>query len=364
MTRQKFFKSSFLPLIFWVCCCFLGCKQAAVPPPAPTFFYWKNPLKLTDIEHQILDTLNAKCLYVKVLDVGKSPETGDIEPLSKTLISDSLAVGIVPVIFLTNETFQGLSAVASEDLVLRISEHLKTFSHLPALQLDCDWTASTRVAYFRFLKQLRDQMPEQTLFSATIRLHQYKFPQQMGVPPVDRGMLMFYNTGDIQNADTTKVFNSIFSGDEVAKYVEGVSPYPLPLDLALPIFSWALVFREGEFWKIIRAAQLSELCDSTLFLPVLPSKIQRNKGVELFRVRQATFFHGHYLRPDDMIRYEYMPPELLEESARWAAQVSWHDDAQLVFFDLDTMALWQYSIDFLKEMNQNCRKNYARRTQY
>jgi hypothetical protein len=63
---------------------------------------------------------------------------------------------------------------------------------------------------------------------------------------------MLYNTGDIDTPDET---NSIFKPEDAKKYLKGApASYPLPLDVALPAFSWTLVFRDGELWKILPGA--------------------------------------------------------------------------------------------------------------
>ena len=339
-TWQIFFKKAILPLF----CLLAGCSHPDIPPAVPTFFYWKNALSLADSERAILDSLGVKVLYIKVLDIGRSPETGRIVPLAKTRLPDSTAYGLIPVIFLTNQTFVNISAAEMAELSTHIAQHLRTFSHLPALQLDCDWTASTRAAYFLFLKQMRERLPEGTALSATIRLHQYKLPAQTGVPPVDRGMLMFYNTGDLENVRG----NSIFDPRDAQKYVAGAGRYPLPLDMALPIFSWTLVYREGEFWKIIREADLGELRDTAYFQAIFTPK---NGELPQFQVKKATFFHGHYLRPTDVLRYESLSADQLREAARLAARVELARDAQVVFFDLDSATLARYPAPLFREIN-------------
>ena len=63
------------------------------------------------------------------------------------------------------------------------------------IQIDCDWTASTQEAYFEFLHYLKEKAKDKQIqLSATIRLHQLS----MTPPPVDRGILMMYNTGDVK----------------------------------------------------------------------------------------------------------------------------------------------------------------------
>ena len=85
------------------------------------------------------------------------------------------------------------------------------------VQFDCDWTQITKNNFFYFLSYFKKQLANrismttpdplrdlqtEPVVSATIRLHQLKFPEKTGVPPVDKGMLMFYNTGNLRAWET------------------------------------------------------------------------------------------------------------------------------------------------------------------
>lgn len=218
------------------------------------------------------------------------------------------------------------------------------------IQFDCDWTASTRDAFFLFLKKMKQRLPENTQLSATIRLHQYKFPDKTGVPPVERGMLMFYNTGDIDNPDAG---NSIFRPEDVRKYLTGApKDYPLPLDLALPVFSWALVFRDGELWKIIPEVPESELNDAARFVKMQISTASLSFQTPTFIIQKGTFLSGHYLRPGDLLKVEKVTPDLLCEAARFAAQADLADNASVAFFHLDSAIVRRYPVQLLDSVCQ------------
>jgi hypothetical protein len=67
-----------------------------------------------------------------------------------------------------------------------------------------------------------------------------KYRERTGVPPVDRGMLMFYNMGRF-SADPEA--RAIFDLESARRYLARISSYPLPLDLALPMWSWTVAPR-------------------------------------------------------------------------------------------------------------------------
>src|ERR1019366_1414323 len=117
----------------------------------------------------------------------------------------------------------------------------------------CDWTAATRATYFQLLKVARSRLNEagfaSAKISATIRLFQCKYMAKTGVPPVDKGLLMCYNMGNLTHPGTG---NSILETTELKKYIASVTTYPLPLDVALPIFDWKVLFHEGSYAGLVK----------------------------------------------------------------------------------------------------------------
>ena len=316
----------------------------------PAFYHWKTQLALTPPETTYLDALDCRKLYVKFLDIGKDPASGEIRPDSLLEIADTAGLAgktLVPCVFITNEVFKQVSTEKLDWLADKtagaLSDIGRHFSqeNFPEIQFDCDWTASTRASFFYFLKKIRDALPAGTGIGATIRLHQYKFPGQTGVPPADRGMLMLYNTGDI---DRWAEKNSIFQPEAARKYLLGApARYPLPLDLALPVFSWALVYRDDELWKIVPDPDLAEFRDTGRFEPVAAGQT-----ADRFGIRRNTFLAGHYLRTGDLIRVEHIDTALLREAARLAAGITLAPDATVAFYHLDTATVRRYPAKWLK----------------
>ncbi|MBK9336897.1 MAG: hypothetical protein IPM98_10035 [Lewinellaceae bacterium] len=308
----------------------LLCSCTAPPQPVqPAFFHWQNRLDLSRPETALLNDLGCQTLYVKFLDIAKDPD-GAIRPYSLLAVGDTAGLAdrvIIPCVFITNSVFQNISAEKSDWLAHKIATALadagKQFPQpdFPEIQFDCDWTGTTRAAFFSFLKKIRPLLPPETRLSATIRLHQYKFPDRTGVPPADRGLLMLYNTGDIHDPDEP---NSIFQPAAAEKYLHGAPPrYPLPLDVALPVFSWTLVYRDGELWKIVPGENSKPKTQN--------SKLQ-------------------YLRPDDLVRVETVDTALLRQAAVLASEIRLARDARVAFFHLDTSTVRRYPVGFLKSL--------------
>ena len=327
----------------------LNCCQTPQRSVTPAFYHWQTTLNIGSEAGDYLDSIGCKKLYIKILDVGVNEISGAIEPYSRLEITDTTGLQkweIIPTVFITNAVFKNISPEKTEWLVGKITETIKASPLRPfqELQFDCDWTASTRQAFFLFLRNMKKALPD-TRLSATIRLHQYKFPEKTGVPPVSRGMLMFYNTGDIESETTG---NSIIDPKDAEKYVRGAAVhYPIPLDLALPVFSWTLIYREGAFWKIINGVP-ADVQDTARF------EVRAGKATH-FQVKKATFLSGHYLRVGDRLRVETVSPGLLLAAAQLAAQVDLDENATVAFFHLDSTSIRHYSPQLIDSVCQKIR---------
>ena len=115
------------------------------------------------------------------------------------------------------------------------------------LQIDCDWTLSSRAHYYDFLTQLHHlAVKKHITLSTTIRLHQLS----QHVPPVDKGVLMMYNTGDFTDINCT---HPILDLKDVMPYLKYLKNYSLPLSPAYPLFSYRILFRNGHYKGILHA---------------------------------------------------------------------------------------------------------------
>lgn len=329
-----------------------GCRET--PRPEVAFYYWQTTFSLSADEQTFLNESACRILYVKFLDIARSPG-GQIEPYCFIEMEDTLGLAgktIIPCVFITNEVFKGISG----EEILELAQHVsQSVQHLwqswpgvrpkPAeIQLDCDWTNTTRAAYFRFLEKLQHQIGNDISLSATIRLHQFRDPAGTGVPPVQRGTLMLYNTGHI---DDPNEINSIFKPADASAYIKQNSRYPLPLDLALPVFSWVLIFREESLWKIIPDPSPDLLRDTVYFSEDGPGR---------YRVKQGTFRAGHYLRPGDRLRLENITPEDLTRAAEIAGRIRLQGRFKVAFFHLDDASIRHFTAGQIKEISSGFSK--------
>jgi hypothetical protein len=266
----------------------------------PAFYHWKTSLQLSAEEMHYLQQAQAGRLYVRAFDVDWDPGYRDAIPLAE-LQTDTFKgpkLEIVPTVFITNRTLEHLPSEQIPRLAARILKKttaVKTHfpaNHIPEIQMDCDWTAGTRAAYFQLLRHIRKGAAAEGLhLSATIRLHQFSGYARTGVPPVDRAMLMCYNTGDLEAWDEE---NSIYQESHARRYLSRQTDYPLPLDVALPAFRWGVLFRDGRLIRLIHGLKPSDLQRAAF----------RQTGPRRYRVEKSTYLDGYYLYRGDRIRLE------------------------------------------------------------
>jgi len=282
-----------------------GCQS---PPPkqlTPAFYHWKTTYKPTATELALLRQLSVRKLYIHFFDVDWSTEIGAPAPKAEVQFATRPAdVALVPVVYITNQTLMRCSPAAIPALARRIVEKVRQIGQkngltYAELQLDCDWTLSTRETYFRLLEKIRKDFNGP--ISATIRLHQIKFPDQTGVPPVDRVMLMFYNMADWKRSD---VRNSIFDPAVANRYIGFLDDYPLPLDAVLPLFRWTVVYRNNRFLTLLNNLDAQTLKRQS-FLSPGPKPNQfiacRDTTAPGFSVRRGDLFRAEACDPADLL---------------------------------------------------------------
>ena len=325
--------------------CMISCQNANKKVVTPSFYHWQTKLDISPEEEDYLKKLRVKQLYVKFFDVDWDPASKDVVPLAELEVGrlPTIPLSIIPVIFITNRSLLNLPSAGLPKLSARIRKKVlqhwqKLPSHLQLqeLQLDCDWSGQSRAAFFELLELLRkDFSKEQLQLSATIRLHQYKYPQQTGIPPIDRGTLMFYNMGKL---DTIGEHNSILDIGIARRYVKNSGTYPLPLDLALPLFRWGVLFRDSKMIRLVNDLSAEQLADTSRFL---------KKAATVFEVIKSTYLEGHYLYKGDQIRLEDSPAQQLEAAVQLLNPHLNTDSLHLIFYHLDSAIIKRYSYEKL-----------------
>jgi len=298
-------------------------------------------------EQALVKQLGVQRLYVKFFDVDWDAELQAPAPLAPIELAPESYAGLelVPAVFITNRTLERLPKEQVNGLADKIYDKIFSLAaqdgnlRIREVQMDCDWAGRTREAYFQLLSRLREKLaPQGILLSATIRLHQARYPGRTGVPPVERGILMFYNMGQLQQWDEP---NSILNLEAAEPYLKGYEAYPLPLGLALPLFRWGVLFREGQMIKLVNNLSEERLAGNPRYKPL---------GNRRFEVVEGTFLEGHYLYPGDLIRLEAVGPQQLLAATRRLRQLPWPDTLVLSYYHLDSTVISHYSAGLLDSL--------------
>lgn len=236
-----------------------------------SFYYWENDYSLNNPKEK---------LYIKILDIAYSNK---IEVI-KTTFSKTAPKGFIPVVYITNDTMKNVDYEKISKIILT---NLKAFD-INELQIDCDWSLSTKSNYFKLLEDLKAKLNK--TISATIRLHQIKYYKKTGVPNIDYGVLMYYNMSNIGDINSK---NSILDNEIAKKYHYNFDEYPLKLKLALPLYSQAIQFRDSNALDIFEGVKEEDFKDEF-------EKISSN----MYRVKKSTYFRGRYIYKDDLLRFE------------------------------------------------------------
>ncbi|MCM1292360.1 MAG: hypothetical protein NC111_02960 [Bacteroides sp.] len=233
---------------------FSSCLHEAATPTENTspnsVYFWKSIVNLSDGETQFLKDNNVGRVYLRFFDIRDDYREGPVPDAEVYTYKSDFPSGteIVPCVFITLEAIEDMGGIEKEfakKIYDRIDSKCKDGNiTLNEIQLDCDWTASTRKTFFTLCDEMKKlTSANNQKLSSTIRLHQLSQP----APNVDKGVLMVYNVGELKNPEET---NSILRSDIVKKYLDKAPKYQLPLDVAYPIFSWGVVFNGTAFGKL------------------------------------------------------------------------------------------------------------------
>jgi hypothetical protein len=315
----------------------VSCRHNHIKPER-AFYYWRSNFNLSAKDVNYMEGIGISKIYLHFFDVSYNNAFQKVLPVDEVKI-DTVAKNTfqyIPVVFIANKALELTPVDSISSLcrhILNEVEHIATEHKLSykELQFDCDWTDGTQKKYFTLLSYFHNELKQTgKLLSATIRLHQVKYKEKTGVPPVDRGMLMFYNMGKVNSITG---YNSIYNERDADNYASYVKSYTLPLDVALPIFGWAVCIRDGKVTGIIEKAVNEDFSTDTLFL---------SAGNNIFVSRKALFLHGRYFMKNDTVKIEQATPDICQNAADNVSQYLKNEKRTVTLFDYDSVYLSTY----------------------
>lgn len=240
-----------------------------------SIYYWSTTFQLDSTKKSFLKEHQINRIYLRYFDVVVD-DNGEPMPNATVRFRDSIPtqLEIIPTVFIVNDCMKKDVSDLPEKMLRRILQMNETHhvGKVKEIQIDCDWTGSTRKTFFSFMEKLRALAKEQGIrLSSTIRLHQLS----QTPPPADRGILMMYNTGDFTQLSCE---HPILDMRDVKPYLPALRRYKLPLSTAYPLYRWKIVFRNGRYIGILHTDDE---------LPVLPGDSIAIRQPELSEILEA-----------------------------------------------------------------------------
>lgn len=363
-----------------------SCEKENEAEVIRSFCYWKTDLSFGKEEDSIIKDMKVSHLYVRFFDVDWNPFLK--QPLPVATIHDirlnESNPEITPSIFITNEVVLKSDKKQLDSLAVQITKRIqqvgtkmndikaesiaykivypenynnkKGFKQLnydsvksaelaklkmgfKEILLDCDWSEKSKENYFYLLQKIKKEIPTSNL-TATIRLWQYKYAEKSGTPPVDKGLLMCYN---VSKPDDFQTKNSIGTSDELAQYITH-NQYKLKLDIALPLYSWAVVFRGNKFKGIL--SDYEQLMNDTI-------KLKKSTS-DKYILQDDILIGQTYLRNGDEIRIEKISDDELDKMISIIKdKIQIDNQTRVTFFSFDKKYVNDYG-------TQNISSYYAR----
>lgn len=322
----------YFTLLVWILFFSCGPKQQ-VPV---SFYYWKTTLDIDDSSKAVLSNTNSTTLYLRYFDVGiVDNEIVPIAPILNVTSENVIVDTIIPVVYIKNEIML-MSDLNVDDLVTKIAAYIGRINnqhrkYIAELQFDCDWSEHSKQNYFLFLEKIKNKFD--LPISATIRLHQVKFPTKSGIPPVDRGVLMYYNMNPIKYSGV----NSIYDASTAKQYVKYLKSYSLPLDIALPIFSWAILERNERVVQLIRKVDWEDLRQIPEIKPI---------DATTYEVQESVVYAYQFLQKGDRLRSEYVLQEDITQMKKDIGKDLKGMPNKIIYYDLDGLNFKNMDYDY------------------
>jgi hypothetical protein len=230
-------------LSLYLVICLLSCQERS---KTVSFYYWDPSFVLDSVQGNVLRDNQVQTLYVRYFDIDWTP--ADTAPLQEDLFSyrsSPANYNIIPVVCIRNRVFERLDPAAVAGFAADVYARVRNINETcriknGEIQFDCDWTEKTKQNYFTFLREYHN-VSVQTISSA-IRMFQLRYPEKAGIPPVDHGVLFYFNLESTDSGDERSVYERAIAH----RYTPSLRSYPLTLDVALPLFSTGKDTRDGE----------------------------------------------------------------------------------------------------------------------
>ncbi|WP_163398392.1 hypothetical protein [Flavobacterium fluviatile] len=308
--------------------------------PNVSFYYWKTIFKLSETEKETLLENNVRKIYIRYFDIDLHPKDTYPIPLSPIHFKETMSdFEVVPVVYIKNKVMLkpnlDIEDLVQKTFVLVYEINSKNKISCKEIQIDCDWTLSSKDNYLKFIELFKKL--SQKKISGTIRLHQIKYFKKTKIPNVDSGVLMYYNMGNI----APDSLNSVYDKKVADRYLKSLKKYPLHLDFALPVYSWAVHIRNQRVVGLRSKLTVNELKEDENFEQTSPV---------FFKVKQANYKNGIFYEENDVLKVEAISSEDLIEMAEDLNENSHQKPKEIIFYDLDEFNIKNHEKNIFKQV--------------
>ncbi|MFZ4544487.1 MAG: hypothetical protein ACOYOA_10585 [Saprospiraceae bacterium] len=314
------------------------------PSPEMSFYYAKSTLDLSKQEEQILLENPKSPLYFHLMDVVWDSDKQFAIPTAQIRLEKSLPqfLTIVPVVNIANEVFEHINSADADGLAQMIAKRIEdklmegngVVNPIQSLQLDCDWTPETKDRYFVFIQSLANSFDFP--ITVSVRLHQIKFKEKMGIPPVKRVMLFYFNSGELNESKTRNVYSdSAFPND----FLSQIEQYPMPMDLGILLFGCGQIKRNDKIIHLLDNLSKEDLTDNLIFEQISPTDFKVLDDITLKNFRCVS---------GDNIHLETIENNQLSSTCAALAPHLKREKRNICFYQLDDVLLKNYPNGFLK----------------
>ncbi len=310
----------------------LSCTKPVLQYDNRGIYYWKTVFNISERDNVVFKKLKIDKLYLRITDVIFDEKNKIPVPSAPVVLDSKIPDGmeLVPVVFIVPDVFKKISDHQAKELAINITNACfmagkAAGKAIEEIQIDYDWTPSTRERYFYFLECLKKEIETQKFaadLSCTLRLHQVKYMKKTGVPPVNRTSLMLYNMVDSRKVSGE---NTIYSLKEMKKYTSSIKKYPIKMDLIFPVFSETLIYRNNHLAGMMNLHDPERLKDSENF---------KKSGKDTFISLKSNVYGGYELNAGDVIKAEKPDLNEVRRGALLLAgnKIQW---GSLSFYDYD-----------------------------
>lgn len=315
----------------------ISCSEEKNSKNEIAFYHWKAKAEYTKSYDKAIKITDANTIYMHYFDIESLKEPSwrndGIYPtyVLKSVDKAYKKLNIIPVVYIANNVFK-TEELDVPDLANRITKlidqiSLKQFKKkIEQVQIDCDWTMTTKSDYFSLLKALKNKYD----LGVTIRLHQIKFQNKTGIPPVNKGTLMLYNMGDLKNNDQ----NSILESAIVGQYINEETTFPLELKIALPLFSQTVVTNNNNKIKLIKNTHRTVWENDPHFKQINPTN---------FKLVKDTLYKGFYLAKGYNLKLEDVKQSEISASYGIIKESKLNTNG-IIFYHLDDSSLLNHDL--------------------